>query len=133
MDDAELPEQMYIATGLLRSPTEYIREGVEVFIIAKVADDGISMLHGDPGISVEIGRFNSMRCVTTVPLNAVTVASGYAPADELSYAQARLARLEKQLAAITMVIDDEPDFRAVDAIKRIRDIVYPAPEPEDDE
>lgn len=132
LDDIEVPERAYIAKGLRRPTLEYLNPGTEVFIVAKVSDARVSILMGEPSVSVEVGRLGSGISGTTVPLCAVTVASHYAPADELRSAQYRLALLEQQLADITAVVDEHPcpDWHA--AVERVRAIVHPAPD-EDEE
>jgi len=110
-------DQRSVATGLRRPSLEHFNNGAEVFIAATIEGGTVSMLYGDPGIGVMIGREGSVRSVTTVPLNTVTIASGYANADDLQCATSRLSVAEEKIAAIKGLAETNTlDVAAVMAI-----------------
>lgn len=125
-----MPDRFYIADGLCRPTLETISKGVEVFIVAKVFGNGVTMLCGEPSIGVELGRLGSLRSITSAPLSSVTVASGYCLANDLLYAKRTLAAVESQLSEIAKIADQTPcpDWQA--AVERIRAVLHP---PKDDD
>lgn len=128
--DAPLPERCFIAEGLMRPTLERINDGTEVFIVAKVDDGRPSFLCGEPSIRVTVGRLGSGFVGTSAPLSCVTLASGYALKEDLGYAERRAQVAEQQIADIRAILDAAGDL--ID-IGRIRAIVYPPSEPEDDD
>lgn len=121
-------ERRFIATNLRRPTLETLGNGDEVFIVALIEGDRVSMLCGDAGIGVMIGREGSIRSITTVPLNTVTAVTGYASANDLQMATMRLSLAEEKIAAIKGLAETNTlDVAAVMAI------IEPPNDPNEDE